>query len=498
VLALSPAIVALPCKAKVKVVPEISHALLDEPVLQIKKNENTTETIIANNSDLVFFTLKGKIYRLDPGKKLLNFLYDLTTDIDPQIIHQKNTVLLRKKDSNDYIIFDLRQMKIIKTLENLKADKIISVDAEHRIIGYRAKNQLIFMHYPDGKTLSESKIEADKAIDADTGIVFYNGESTIMGGAPRVLILSSHYLYIFDARRHSIETVELKHKASSGFLLDDGAVYYGSEERQLVRFSLDSRKVKWKFTIANHLKIKPQKAGSYIVIAPEDNNIYFFNKRGTLVWWEKLNSTRLLPPVIMKENAAVFLWNKSIKFFDYKKKKSLSYPLDRTVFSNSLCIGEYLYVIAGLKPGEESDIDTEADPAQGETQFKAVTKIGNNYGVQIEIDPPDIIPMEKSIKFNLKKFNLIEPRLKIQILNPAGETVFDKTLSDKDEPSFVLIPNRPGEYNIVIEINAENKKGLRIEDSFDVIDVEKILKRYFYYLQRYSQENQVVRSPTRN
>jgi outer membrane protein assembly factor BamB len=497
VLVLSLAMVTLSCKGKVKVVPEISRALLDETVLEIKKNEDTAETIIAHNSDLVFFTLKGKIYRLNPGKKLLNFLYDLTIDIDPEITLHKDIVLLKKKDSNDYIVFDLRQMKVIKTLANVKADKIICVDADHGIIGYTSKNQLIFIHYPSGKTLSESKIEADKDIGADTGVVFYNSENTMMGGAPGILILSSHHLYIFDARQHSVETVELKHKAFSGFLLEGSTIYYGSEERHLVKFSLNSRKVKWKFTIADHLKLKPQKAGPYIVIAPEDNNIYFFNKRGTLVWWEKLNSTRLLPPVVMKENVAVFLWDKSIKFFNYEKKKPFVYPLDRTVFSNSLRIGEYLYVIAQLKTGEESDIDTEADTGQGEAQLKAITKIGNNYGVEIETDPADIIPMGKSIKFNLNKFNLIEPELKIQILNPAGESVFDKTLSEKDDPSFVLIPNQPGGYNVVIEVNAENKKELRIEDTFDVIDVEKILKRYYYHLQKYSKEDQVVRYPTR-
>lgn len=491
------AMVTMSCKGKVKMVPEVSRALLDEIVLEIKKNEDTAETIIAHNSDLVFFTLKGKIYRLNPGQKLLNFLYDLTTDIAPEITLHKDIALLKKKDSNDYIIFDLRQMKVIKTLANVKADKIICMNADHGIIGYTAKNLLIFKHYPSGKTLSESKIETDKESGADTGIVFYNSENTKMGGAPRILILSSHHLYIFDARQHSIETVKLKHKASSGFLLEDNAIYYGSEERQLVKFSLNARKVKWKFTIANYLKLKPQKAGSYIVIAPEDNNIYFFNKRGTLVWWEKLNSTRLRPPVVMKENVAVFLWDKSIKFFDYKKRKAFSYPLDRTVFSNSLHIGEYLYVIAQLKTGEESDINTEAEPGQEEAQLKAITKIGNNYGVQIETDPADIIPMGKSIKFNLNKFNLIEPRLNIQILNPAGESVFEKTLSDRDDPSFILIPNQPGEYNVTIEINAENKKELRIKDTFDVIDVEKILRQYYYHLHKYSKEDQVVRYPTR-
>jgi hypothetical protein len=122
-------------------------------------------------------------------------------------------------------------------------------------------------------------------------------------------------------------------------------------------------------------------------------------------------------------------------------------------------------------------------------------KLGNNFGVEIKTIPEYIIPMGKSIKFNLKKFNLIEPNLNIKIIDHTGESVFQKTIPDKQDPSFVWIPDRAEEFKLVIEINSKNKKGLIIEESFDVIDVDKILEDYYYRLQKLSQADRVVRRP---
>ena len=259
-----------------------------------------------------------------------------------------------------------------------------------------------------------------------------------------------------------------------------GAIYYGSENRELVKFSLVDGKIHWRFKLADQLKIEPRKAGPYIAIIPEDHNIYFFNKRGTLYWWERLDSTRLLPPVVMKENVAVFLWNKTVKFLNYKHKSSYTYPLDKAVFSDALHIGEYLYVIA--ETGKED---------QGQP-LKAITKIGNNFGVVIQTDPQSIIPMGRSIKFNLERFNLVKPELKVNILDTENKSVFEKNIAYKDDPSFVWIPNRAMAYKLVVEINAENKKGLMIEHAFEVIDVEKLLSQYYYQLQKYSNKDLVI------
>ena len=465
--------ITVPCIGKIKKVPEISSSLIEETVLELKKDEDTAEKIIVNNSELVFITLNGKILRFNPSQKIVNFLYNLTIDIDAEIVHQNDVIILKKKDSNDFIVFDLKEMKVIKTLENLKTEKIVSIN--QKIMGYKHKNQLIFLHYPSGKTLEKLKIDADT--------IFYNSENN--EDETKTFILSSKNLYIYKKRQDSIEIVDLKYKPTSGFLMDGNHIYYGAKNRNLIKFSLTSNRAKWKFTIAEQLKLKPQKAGPYIVITPEDNNIYFFNKRGTLYWWEKLNSTRLLPPVALKENVAVFLWDKTFKFFNFKKKQVFSYPFDKAAYSNLVYIDDYLYMVSREETGEE---DYEHQP-------KTITKIGNNYGVAIQTKPRHILPLGKSIKFTLQRFNLIKPELKIRILNHTEKSVFDKTISYNEAPSFVWIPDKAAEYKLVIEINDKNKKELRIEEIFNVTDVEKILNNYYHHLQKFSKEDQVASYP---
>lgn len=473
------------CGGRVNIIPEVSNALLDEAVGDPLKDVAAGATVIAGDSNLVLFTPEGKIHRFNLENRMRDFLVDLAAPIEPGIIHQKDIVVLKEKNTANFIFFDLREMKVIEmqNREKINADKIIGVDTESKIIGYvsgATGQRLVFMHYPTGKILAETVLETEK------GFVFYNSAAVMADDVPKTIVLTDGNLFIFDQRRNSIETVKLEHKACSGFLADGGSIYYGSENRELVKFSLASRKVQWRFKLADQLKIEPRKAGPYIVITPEDHNIYFFNKRGTLYWWEKLDSTRLLPPVIMKENVAVFLWNKAIKFLDYKNKTAYSYPFDKSVSSDALHIGEYLYVLA--ETGAE-------DPEQPGQPLKAITKIGNNFGVVIRTDPQNIIPLGRSIKFNLEKFNLVKPELNVKILDTENENVFAKTIAYKDDPSFVWIPNRAMAYKLVVEINAENKKGLIIEHPFEVIDVEKLLSQYYYRLQKNNNEDPVIISP---
>ncbi|MCU0288468.1 MAG: PQQ-like beta-propeller repeat protein [Acidobacteria bacterium] len=498
----------IPGSGGVKAIPEVSNALYDE-IMGGPLYTNTAGAIIAEGANLVFITFEGKIYRFNLEKHFLDFLVDLNTPIEPGIIHQQDMVLLQEKNTAHFILFDLKNMQIIET-SRLNVEKIISLDTENKIIGYITGQRLVFSNYADGQTLAEANIDtgsasikikkettkknkkkiqkdlnekADNQSKNNNDIIFFNSFDMTGDGASKLLVLSAQTLYIFNKKQKDIEAVQLESKASSGFLFDNGSIYYGSENRELVKFSLATRKNEWRFKLADRLKIAPQKAGTYIVITPEDHNIYFFNKRGTLYWWEKLDSTRLLPPVIMKENVAVFLWNKTIKYFNFKQKSTYTYPLDRVVFSNALYIDDYLYVIA--ETGEQNL----------ELPLKGITKIGNNFGVVIQTDPQNIIPMGRSIKFKLEAFNLIKPELKLNILDTENKHIFEKIINSKDDPSFIWIPNRATTYRLVVEINAENRKSFLIEHSFDVIDVENLLLQYYYQLQKSSYEEPVICYP---
>jgi hypothetical protein len=161
--------------------------------------------------------------------------------------------------------------------------------------------------------------------------------------------------------------------------------------------------------------------------------------------------------------------------------------LNRKVKTNPVCIDDYIYVVT-------EDIESEGRE-EGEGPYPShLSKIGNHYGVEIFTDPKHVKPMGKSIRFNLKLINLVEPQLKIKIIkNQPGNAapVFDKTLSTGDKLTFVWIPAEAVEYRLIIEVEAENEIGLTVEETFTAVDVQKILRNYYYQLHTRSDTNRL-------
>lgn len=458
--------------SKLKVIPEISPHLSEIHVMDLT-DKNLSGLLVENNSQLVFTALNGQLFRWNPGNKMVNSLYNLTSNIDPVIFSQNGYLIIKQLNPAKYSILQLDEMKEIAALDHVNIQRVLGLD--HEIVVYQVNKELHIYNYRSKKLLKILKIGKRKIFNV------YNSEFR----GNNLFILTTRYMYIYDKSRDVVERIELKHLATSDFLLDGNLVYYGSEQRQLVTFSLTSRKIDWTYKMAEHLKIKPRKIGQYIVIVPEDNNIYFFNKNGTLYWWKRLNSTRLLPPVLMKENVVIFLWNQKIKFFNYKKKQVTTYPLNRKVKTNPVCIGDYIYVVT-------EDKEIKGLTGDEEFYFSQLSKIGNHYGIKIFTDPKYVKPMGKSIRFNLGVINLVEAQLKIKILKntPGDETpVFEKTFTPDDKSTFVWIPHEAVEYRLIIEVDAENQTGLTVEETFTAIDVQEILRNYYYQLHNQSSTN---------
>jgi hypothetical protein len=460
--------------SKLKVIPEITPNLSEIHVMDLT-GKNLSKTLAVTNSQLVFTTLDGQLIRWDPANKIVNSLSNLTSDIDPEAFSQNDYLILKQIKPAKYSIFQLNELKEIAALDHINIQRVLGLD--HEIVVYLVNKEIHIYNYRSQRLLKTLKIGKKKAYQV------YNSEFR----DNNLFILSTRYLYIYDRTRDVVERIELKRLATSGFLLDGNVIYYGSDRRELVKFSLKSRKIHWALKMAEVLRTKPGKIGQYIAVIPGDNNIYFFNKNGTLYWWAKLNSTRFLAPVVMKENVVVFLWDKKIKFFNYKKKQVTTYPLNRKVKTNPVCIDDYIYVVTEDIESEGREEDEGPYPSQ-------LSKIGNHYGVEIFTAPKDVKPMGKSIRFNLKLINLVEPQLKIKIIkNQPGNTVpvFDKTLSADDKPTFVWIPAEAVEYRLIIEVEAENKTGLTFEETFTAVDVQEILRNYYYQLHTRSDTNRL-------
>lgn len=457
------------CRQKIKLIPEITPHIIEEIVFDLKDKEAVGK-IAAYGKKLIFVTLKGEIFRFDPEKKILDFLVNFGIDIDPEIFTQNNFIVLKQQNSNNYTLFNLATMKLEKKIDKLNIERIISVDDD--LLVYKDKNKLFFFDYRNGETKKELEIERSAAAANNSTKEenrLFNSESY----RNTILILSNRKLYIYDKRKNSIEAWEMKDKPTTGFLLDGRHIYFGTENRKLVKFSLKSKRASWKFNLPVILKLKPQKTDRHIIITPEDNNLYFFNKNGTLRWWTSFDSTQVLPAIVMKKNVAVFLMNRqyrwmnnNLRFFNYKDEEVVSFEFKYQLESNPVYLDNFIYILC---KGEEKGV-------------KYISKIGNKYDIELEIKPEKIKSLRKSISFIVKPINLINPEAKFKILDSSQNSIFTKDIANDKALSFIWIPEKVGNYKCTVEVNAENKKNLKAEEEFKVVDIDRLVNEYYFEL----------------
>lgn len=470
-----------------RVIPEISPVLYHEPLVDLK-DKKVMGRVIKNGADLVLVTEEGQVLRWNPGTGMTNLLYRLPFEVQAFDIRDKKPryvdcldysvsrdfIVLKQKDVERFYIFDVKAMKETVTIENREIIQVVGINDQYLVYVDRGKGLVVWDYRSgSGEMVFDLKVKEGKP-----GDVVYNCEFA----ADKIVILTGSYIYIYYKGTGMTEKITLKYPAASPFFLEGDRFYYGSRERYFISFSLESKKPRWKFKIGDVLSSRPCKVGPYIVVVPEDNNIHFFTRGGSLHWWEKLDSTMLLPPLPMEKNAAVILWDNSVKFFNYKRKETITYRLEdgRMAISNAVKSGEYVFLLTG-------------NHGDSKRRDEKLIKIGNHYGVNIDSEPADILSAGKSIKFELSALNLVKPSYDVTIerlsTDEAGaETgtktvVFNKSLAVYDLPSFVWVPRETGRYRLNVVISAGNKKGLMVSKTFDTIDVDKILEQHYYDVQ---------------
>jgi hypothetical protein len=375
-------------------------------------------------------------------------------------------------------------MKEITRVNLENATQVLGLD--QNLLVYETKeNKLVFYDYNQREQVYSIQLDVPEATqNASKKEKAFNCHFF----SDKVMVLTNTRLHTFLTTQKTLTSTTLKHPANSGLLVDDRYIYYGTRNRELIKLSLNGKKVSWRFKLANRLRLAPVKIGPYITIIPEDNNIYFFTRGGSIFWWDKLNSTKLMPQIAMKENAAVFMWDNNLKFFNYKKKQVVTYPLRdwMSIKTNPVTFGEYIYFVMEEKLEENLDEEKKA-----RSPYQVLAKIGNNYGVEVKAKPQHVWPKGKSIRFTLKEFNIQKPQYTIKIYksapyteNKQSEPVFEKIIKPKDKPSFAWLPEDALEYKMVIQIDGLNKKNVIIEETYNIIDLDRVLQNHFFEVQR--------------
>ena len=424
-------------------VPEITPDMFQQRMHLIGASDPISR-IAASDNNIIFVSPRNQIIRYDPHTRKYSIIMDLKHQVETDFLFQNNKLILKKAGTNQYMVCDLEQKKS-HAISFTSAGYPVGINSGSLV--FRHNRDLIIYDFPSLTPRKKINLGKDRLFNCE----FISGT---------IIILTSNKLHIIHIKNHFLKTHQLENEAESGFLLWNNHIYYGSSKRYLIKLSIKDNRIKWKIKLAMVLKEKPVTFKNFLVVTPEDNNILFFKKNGTLHWWEKLGATRKSPALIMNDNVAVFLLNDKIRFFNTEKKTDRVFDLKSMIDSNAVHINKYIYFLSHKK-GKE---------------IRFISRIGNQYTVRIKTEPAFVKPLGQSIKFNLTPVNLIKPELRITISNQSKEVIFEKIITHDQMMSFVWIPEQPGTYRLTLDIKARNKKNMSIQKKIKITDGAEIIR----------------------
>ncbi len=437
------------CREKELFIPEITPNIEHNIVYSIKKNNDLLE-IIPNKNNVFFIYKNGKIIRLNTKTFVKDAQYQCMFGFGSDIQVFNNIIVLNSSDNN-ISLFDLEKMDVIYSNNNIRFDKIKYLDGK-RII-YLYKNDIIVFDYKKNKVLGSLSTKKNNLLNCFS----YKN---------KLYVCTATEINEFDLNKNKFEIIKLKNKSKSEFLYDNGFLYYCSEKRYLIKYSMKNKTVLWANKLPAHSVQKPIKLNKHILIMLKDFNLYFFNSNGTLYWWEKLGTTPFLKPLISEENTIVALLPQkkpTIKFFNIKSKKSFIYKLN-------IALSKFFIINKKLLGLSDDSINNVFN----------LIRIGNVYTVDVTILPATVLVKNKSIEFKFTPVNLIKPGYNIEIINSEKKKIYSLEIKPETKNSFIWFPQEEGDFRLSIEVKSENMDKILISKQFSVVDMKKLQNNYYY------------------
>jgi hypothetical protein len=345
------------------------------------------------------------------------------------------------------LVFDLARMKIRFELRDLRVKQILAVDGDCMI-------------YLDGENLVVYSWQNPAGIfrRPSAGNEFFNCHFF----ADRILIMSSRQLFIFWKLNGNFQILPLSVAAAAEFLYHGEHIYYGSSQRQLVKYSLRKNKISWKLKLGNNLERQPFISAGAIVVNPAGNNVVQLNGRGSVRWWLALNSIPQFNLVPMADHLAAFLVNHEIKFINLRRQQVTVFKINGHPAGMPLAYKQDLYFFL----------------TAGKTQ--KLQRVGNQYGIDMTLAPDKTRLLGVPITFSVLTRNLLNPRLHCVILDEAGQKIFVKNIAMAYRASLVWIPTQAGIYRLQVSATALNRNEEK-EISFQVFDPQKIIPGFYFH-----------------
>ncbi|HDP94332.1 MAG TPA: hypothetical protein ENN40_03120 [Candidatus Aminicenantes bacterium] len=436
------------CARTPRTVPEITPQLEERPLKHTEADSEPAGITVYKNH-LVVIRKSGTILKLDPLNLEKVMTAQLTDKIRPGIISGGGKLLLRTEESPlRWIILDLETFREINRITPASESEQVAAIG-HNILVTQKQNKLVATTFDSDPKSREIEIPV-----ADFRACRIHGD--------RVLILSRTELIQLQPPVFVAQRSKLPHPAAGDFLLRDEYLYYGGENRLLIKWAPRSRKPEWTAPLPRILKLAPINAGKLVAVLPQDQHIHFFTPGGGHTWWSSLNGTRLYPPLRLDENIAVFLYPHhapEIRFFNWKKHTTASHKGANPLRDPPLAVGGRLFFLV---------------ESEGEVRLHTLT---NRRGVEIEIKPEFPRVSGRSLEFRISPINLIRPEFNLSVRRRKSKTPVLNTKLLRTDPTITAwLPRDSGEY--VLEVEAISKDGFKAKarKQFSVHDLAEFTR----------------------
>ncbi len=422
-----------------KNIPEVTPNIHVEKMHEISI-DRTVSSIMKSDSNILLVDLTGNIYSFDQEKRNLNTLLRADDKSKKHIFIQNGIIAVRSVKNREIYVYDPAQSKILSKLKDISVNRIIGLNKENLI--FLDNNSLKIIDLKNNTIKFSTNNDHGKIINCE-----------IINGRP--FILSERSLLIYDPGKNLISEIKINSTPVSPFLKINDHIYYGDSERNLVKFSINKKKIIWKLKFQKQLLTKPLSYKEMVITAPEDNNIYFITKRGGIKDWYRSDISHIFAPVLLKDHLAVFNLSEegiSIYYLGINKHSILKIKDSSLKLKlPPLYIDGSLYSVVSEKKLSELKL----------------VKITNRFGIDIKTDPAGNFETGKSVKFQLKPVNILKPEITVEIYNPKKKSGFHKHILSYQSSSFAWIPGSEGSFTLnVLTIDRKGIQRTEVKELF--------------------------------
>ncbi len=389
----------------------------------------------------------GRIVACDLATKKVTEVFAVPFAVTAPPFLQGDLLVLQDKASDRLLIYDLAERALKFDASRLGARQVLGVDADCLV--YHDNGQLSVNFWRRSGTVFRSEEKSARFFNC-----FFSPE--------RILIPTPERLRTFWKKSGRFASEPLPQTAISPFLFSAGHLYYGASGRFLVKYSIDEKKLIWKLKLGQALERRPLAFAGTIVASPEDRNLLQVNRRGSLLWWQGLGSALSFDLLPMSENLAAMLLNREIKFVDPRRRQVTPFPGAARPLGPPLAWRGDLYFMTCEK------------------ESCRLLRLGNRYGVDIELEPAPVLWSGSSLRFTVRMQNLIEPRWECEILDAQDRTVFSRSKEGGGKASLVWVPPQAGKYVIRVRAKARNRDA-QGELSLQVLDAQQVVPRFYLH-----------------